>query len=267
MRHVRRGALAVAPILALVSVGDISWARPQAADAPRILELEGDIAPVHDPVAIKEKGTYYVFCTGGRNGQGVMPIRTSKDMRTWKAAGFVFESLPEWVARGDSRWPATRGRRTSRTSTASTTLLLGVVVRQPQLRHRAGHDPTLDPSSPDYRWTDEGMVLRSYQDKDDWNAIDPNLVSKAHARVARVGQLLGRHQDATRRSVLWKAVRRRRDDALAQQPSARAADQRLRRSAVHRPSRRLLVPVRLVRSLLPRRRRAPTTSSSAARGR
>ena len=35
---------------------------------------------------------------------------------------------------------------------------------------------TLDPSSPDYRWTDEGMVLRSYQDKDDWNAIDPNLV-------------------------------------------------------------------------------------------
>jgi arabinan endo-1,5-alpha-L-arabinosidase len=35
---------------------------------------------------------------------------------------------------------------------------------------------TLDPSSPEYRWTDEGMVLRSYQEKDDWNAIDPNLV-------------------------------------------------------------------------------------------
>jgi arabinan endo-1,5-alpha-L-arabinosidase len=36
--------------------------------------------------------------------------------------------------------------------------------------------PTLDPASPDYKWTDEGMVLRSYADKDDWNAIDPNLV-------------------------------------------------------------------------------------------
>ena len=35
---------------------------------------------------------------------------------------------------------------------------------------------TLDPASPDYKWVDEGMVLRSYQDTDDWNAIDPNLV-------------------------------------------------------------------------------------------
>src|SRR5687767_169284 len=97
MRHVRRAALAVVPILALVSVGDISSARHQAADAPRILELAGDIAPVHDPVAIEEKGTYYVFSTGGRNGQGVIPIRTSKDMRRWTAAGFVFPSLPEWA--------------------------------------------------------------------------------------------------------------------------------------------------------------------------
>jgi arabinan endo-1,5-alpha-L-arabinosidase len=35
---------------------------------------------------------------------------------------------------------------------------------------------TLDPKDPDYQWVDEGLVLRSYQDKDDWNAIDPNLV-------------------------------------------------------------------------------------------
>src|SRR4029450_7167580 len=33
-----------------------------------------------------------------------------------------------------------------------------------------------DPPRPDYSWKDEGMVIRSYQDKDDWNAIDPNLV-------------------------------------------------------------------------------------------
>ena len=52
------------------------------------------------------------------------------------------------------------------------------------------------------------------------------------------------------------------DDALAEQPAARAADRRFGRSAIHRQARRLLVPVRLVRSLLPRRRTAPTTSSS-----
>ena len=35
---------------------------------------------------------------------------------------------------------------------------------------------TLDAADPNYTWTDQGMVLRSFQDKDDWNAIDANLV-------------------------------------------------------------------------------------------
>ena len=36
---------------------------------------------MHDPVVIKVRDTYYVFSTGGRPGQGVVPIRTSEDMR------------------------------------------------------------------------------------------------------------------------------------------------------------------------------------------
>jgi hypothetical protein len=55
-------------------------AGPGAGVDQEVLALEGDISPVHDPVVIKEKNTYYVFCTGGRNGQGVIPIRTSSDM-------------------------------------------------------------------------------------------------------------------------------------------------------------------------------------------
>jgi hypothetical protein len=35
-----------------------------------MLELEGDIAPVHDPAVIKERDAYYVFSTGGKSGQG-----------------------------------------------------------------------------------------------------------------------------------------------------------------------------------------------------
>jgi arabinan endo-1,5-alpha-L-arabinosidase len=144
--------------------------------AQEVLKLDGDISPVHDPAVIKEKSTYYVFCTGGRNGQGVIPIRTSTDMKTWKAAGFVFESLPAWALReipqAQNAWApdvaffngkfhlyysvSTFGSRNSAIGLATTV--------------------TLDPSSPDYRWVDEGMVLRSYTDKDDWNAIDPNLV-------------------------------------------------------------------------------------------
>jgi arabinan endo-1,5-alpha-L-arabinosidase len=65
-----------------------------ATPAQELLKLDGDIAPVHDPVAIKERDTYYVFSTGGRNGAGVIPIRTSRDLRTWTLSGFVFDSLP-----------------------------------------------------------------------------------------------------------------------------------------------------------------------------
>ena len=32
-----------------------------------MLTLDGDVSPVHDPVVIKEKNSYYVCCTGGRN--------------------------------------------------------------------------------------------------------------------------------------------------------------------------------------------------------
>jgi arabinan endo-1,5-alpha-L-arabinosidase len=35
---------------------------------------------------------------------------------------------------------------------------------------------TLDPASPDYKWEDQGLVLRSTPGVDDFNAIDPNLV-------------------------------------------------------------------------------------------
>ena len=35
---------------------------------------------------------------------------------------------------------------------------------------------TLDSARPDYRWVDEGLVVRVRAGKDDFNAIDPNLV-------------------------------------------------------------------------------------------
>jgi len=55
-----------------------------AAKDPEVLKLEGDVEGVHDPVIIRQKDTYYVFCTGGgRSGGGIIPIRTSKDLIHW----------------------------------------------------------------------------------------------------------------------------------------------------------------------------------------
>ncbi len=41
---------------------------------------------------------------------------------------------------------------------------------------------TLDMNSPDYKWVDEGLVLRS-RAQDDFNAIDPNLVVEANEKA------------------------------------------------------------------------------------
>ena len=61
--------------------------------------------PVHDPVLIKEKDKYYLFCTG--NGISVF---SSTDMKNWRREMPVFSKTPEWVTkalpnfRGNSMW-------------------------------------------------------------------------------------------------------------------------------------------------------------------
>src|ERR1035437_5800445 len=62
-----------------------------APKEPEVLKLAGDVEGVHDPVIIKQKDTYYVFCTGGGRGgpsgaRGIIPLPTSKDLVHWTNA-------------------------------------------------------------------------------------------------------------------------------------------------------------------------------------
>jgi len=164
------------PVILIVAVASAAGF-VGAQQAPRLLPLEGNLSPVHDPVLIKDKQTYYLFATGGRNGRGVIPIRTSPDLRVWQTAGSVFpESLPAWTAtevpRANNAWAPDvaffRGRfhlYYSVSSFGGRDSAIGLAT-----------NATLDQASADYRWVDEGMVLRSFAASDDWNAIDPNLV-------------------------------------------------------------------------------------------
>jgi arabinan endo-1,5-alpha-L-arabinosidase len=116
-----------------------------------------------------------VFCTGGRPGTGVIPIRTSTDLRRWTLAGYVFEKLPEWATK---EIPRPMGAWAPDISFYNGKYHLYYAVSTFGSRNSAiglATNRTLDPKSPQYQWADEGLVLRSYQDKDDWNAIDPNL--------------------------------------------------------------------------------------------
>ncbi len=142
---------------------------------PILLELEGDLN-VHDPVLIKEKDTYYLFCTGGNRRTGYVPIRCSKDLRHWQLRGYVFETLPEWAP---IEIPGTRGVWAPDISYFSGKYHLYYSISTFGKNNSAiglATNKTLDPNSPEYKWDDQGMILRSTEGKDDWNAIDANIV-------------------------------------------------------------------------------------------
>lgn len=154
----------------------VSSCRMAPPPEPEVLDLEGNLG-VHDPVIIFEDDTFYVFSTGGgRRSGGVIPIRCSKDLFNWTLCGYVFERLPEWVSK---EVPRARGAWAPDISYYNGKYHLYYSVSSFGSRNSAiglVTNKTLDPNSPDYKWVDQGMVVRSYEDKDDWNAIDGNLV-------------------------------------------------------------------------------------------
>jgi arabinan endo-1,5-alpha-L-arabinosidase len=200
--------VAAAALLGAFWVSALADHGTEGAADQEMLSVEGDISPVHDPAVIKAGNIYYVFCTGGRSGQGVIPIRTSTDMRTWKGAGFVLESLPEWATQeiplATNAWAPDVSFYNgeyhlyySVSSFGSRNSAIGLVTSR-----------TLDRESPDYKWIDRGMVVRSHQDQDDWNAIDPNLVigDAAHVWLAW--------------GSFWGGIKMRRVDPLTGKLSA-----------------------------------------------
>lgn len=140
-----------------------------------MLQLAGDLR-VHDPAMIRQGNTFYLFSTGGRPGRGIINIRCSKDLHNWTRCGSVFQDLPKWATReipkARSAWAPDisffNGKYHlyySVSTFGSNDSAIGLATNL-----------TLDSESPDYQWQDQGMVLRSVAGRDDFNAIDGNLV-------------------------------------------------------------------------------------------
>ena len=137
----------------------------------------------HDPSSIVQSGQeHWFFATG----PGVRPYR-SRDLLTWTPGPRVFAdgAAPDWVRDevplnkfGQDFWApdvirvgerfllyysvSSWGRNTSAIALAS--------------------NRVLDPDKPDYRWVDEGIVMRS-REGDDFNAIDPAVTFDADGRL------------------------------------------------------------------------------------
>src|ERR1700691_2069778 len=137
---------------------------------------------VHDPSIAREGGTYYLFSTGdpaGVIGNGNIQIRTSRNLRQWAYTGTVFATKPAWITTALGNIPNLWAPDISffnglwhlyyaGSSFGSNNSVIGLATT-----------PTLDPRSPAYHWTDDGLVFGSTS-ADDYNAIDPSLVNAAH---------------------------------------------------------------------------------------
>ena len=127
---------------------------------------------VHDPVMAKEGDTYYLFSTG----PGIT-FYSSTDMKSWRKAGRVFATEPEWARRvapefNGHLWAPDIVQHKGQfylyysvSAFGKNTSAMGVTVTK-----------TLDTSSPDYGWKDQGVVLQSVPHRDMWNAIDPAVI-------------------------------------------------------------------------------------------
>lgn len=127
---------------------------------------------VHDPVMIKQDGTYYLFCTG--NG---ITIFSSKDMKEWKQEKPVFSSGPQWAIDEISGFKGHiwapdisfyKGKYRlfySVSAFGKNTSCIGLT-----------ENVTLNPDDPKYKWEDKEKIIESVPGRDNWNAIDPNLV-------------------------------------------------------------------------------------------
>ena len=146
----------IQPLLFILFITISSWAQ--------------DIT-VHDPVMIKQKDTYYLYCTG----KGIS-VFSSKDLKNWKPEPAIFNEKPIWVdvvvpnfdnhiwAPDVSFHNNTYYLYYSVSAFAKNTSAIALTT-----------NTTLDPKDPAYKWVDHGIVIQSVPNRDLWNAIDPNL--------------------------------------------------------------------------------------------
>lgn len=126
---------------------------------------------VHDPVMAKEGDTYYMFSTGWN-----ISVMSTRDLKNWRFEKEVFNAPPQWAVdrikgyEGHTWAPdiiyydgayhifyscSTFGKNTS---------AIGHAYRR-----------TLDPTDT-VPWTDTGLVIDSKEGKNNYNAIDPNII-------------------------------------------------------------------------------------------
>jgi arabinan endo-1,5-alpha-L-arabinosidase len=146
-------------------------------------EFTGDTSPVHDPSIIRQNSTYYMFSTDASSSQGgFIPIRCSTDKIAWSACGYIFTTLPSWIAgavpQATEIWAPDVSYFNNSYHVFYAVSTFGSNVSAIGLVTNA----TLDSTDPNYSWVDQGLILQSSV-SDNFNAIDPNILIDAGGSV------------------------------------------------------------------------------------
>lgn len=141
-----------------------------AATLTAVAQPATDKPMVHDPVLAYENGTYYLFATG----HGIQQM-TSTDLTNWTVVREpLIKDIPAWthdsvpgfknhvwapdVIYHHNRWWVAYSCSTFGKNGSAIGLMSNV---------------TLDGR---YPWRDDGCIVCSHENSEQWNAIDPNFI-------------------------------------------------------------------------------------------
>ncbi|MDO4462753.1 MAG: family 43 glycosylhydrolase [Bacteroidia bacterium] len=134
-------------------------------------ELTYEQMVAHDPVMAYEDSVYYLYTTG----YGVS-CYSSKDLKQWHVEKPCMTALPQWLQETQpfakmhlwapdviyygGEWHIFY----SSSAFGKNTSLIGHLTTK-----------TLDPRKAEFGWQDKGKIIQSIPNRDNWNAIDPNI--------------------------------------------------------------------------------------------
>lgn len=155
------------PVAMMIS--NVALAQEQNGEERKIREFVTSNPMVHDPVMAKEDGVYHIFATG----MGIQRM-TSKDRKNWQVKAMpVMTVIPKWtrdsvpgfdkhvwapdIIRWHNKWWLAYSCSTFGKNGSAIGLLSAAKLDSPI-------------------WNDEGCIVASRENRDNWNAIDPNFV-------------------------------------------------------------------------------------------
>jgi arabinan endo-1,5-alpha-L-arabinosidase len=173
-RQILRAGALVGIGLTLPQIAHLQATTPEAPPTEPF-ELTGKYIRIHDPVIIRGEDAYYLFCTGAG-----IPMRQSTNLVDWdfNFPPVVFSRLPAWaqeaIPNQSDAWAPDISYYNGKyhlyysvSTFGSNRSVIGLATNR-----------TLDNTSDDFEWIDEGMVIESHR-SDNYNCIDPNLIIDA----------------------------------------------------------------------------------------